>query len=229
MLSKLRSWRPSHSTVAAYMALFIALGGTSYAAVKLPKNSVGASQIKTNAVGSSEVKNGALTRSDFKASDLPQGPQGLQGARGLQGVQGLKGDKGDKGADGTDGAPGADATALDAFARVDSDAARTLEPDDVGFASQNKGIVQANVVPGEGGAATGTTCFNLASRPASALVSLDHDAAAAEDLNLVASVAIDRGEDLGDCPATHNDARVRIVDGSTGAAQNARFVVWFEL
>jgi len=42
-------------------------------------------------------------------------------------------------------------------------------------------------------------------------------------------VAIDRGEDLGDCPGTHNDARVRIVDGNTGTAQNARFFVWFEL
>ncbi len=51
---------PRHSTVAAYMALFVALGGTSYAAVKLPRNSVGASQIKTGGVGSSEVKNGAL-------------------------------------------------------------------------------------------------------------------------------------------------------------------------
>jgi hypothetical protein len=211
------------------MALFIALGGTSYAAVKLPKNSVGASQIKTNAVGSSEVKNGALTRSDFKASDLPQGPQGLQGARGLQGVQGLKGDKGDKGADGTDGAPGADATALDAFARVGANAPRTLEPDDVGQAPQNRGIVQANVVPGDGGAATGTTCFDLPSRPASANVSLDNADAVVADRNLIASVDTDRGADLEDCPATHNDARVRIVDGNTGAAQNARFFIWFEL
>jgi hypothetical protein len=91
---------PRHSTVAAYLALFIALGGTSYAAVKLPKNSVGATQIKANAVGSSEVKNGALTRSDFKASSIPAG---AQGAQGLQGLQGLKGDKGDKGATGVVG------------------------------------------------------------------------------------------------------------------------------
>ena len=99
----------------------------------------------------------------------------------------------------------------------------------MGFAPQVKGIVQANVVAGEGGAATGTTCFNLPSRPASALVSLDNADAGVADRNLIASVAIDRGEDLGDCPATHNDARVRIVDGNTEAAQNARFFVWFEL
>ena len=51
---------------------------------------------------------------------------------------------------------------------------------------------------------------------------------AAADRNLITSVAIDRGEDLGDCPANRNDARVRIVDGNTEAAQDARFFVWFE-
>ena len=229
MARRIRSWRPSHSTVAAYMALFIALGGTSYAAVKLPKNSVGSTQIKKNAVSSSKVKNGSLTKSDFKASDLPVGQAGAQGAKGDKGD---KGDKGTDGSNGTNGAPGADGTA-DAFARVGFDGAdatlRPLEPNDVGFAPQNKVLVQANVVPGEGGAATGTTCFDLPSRPASATVSLDNADLAAADRNLVASVAIDRGEDLGDCPASHNDARVRIVDGNTATAQNARFFVWFEL
>src|SRR3954454_1074910 len=94
---------PKHSTVAAYLAVFIALGGTSYAAAKLPKNSVGGAQIKANAVGSSEGKNGSLSRSDFKASSLPAGPAGAQGLQGPQGLQGLKGDKGDKGATGNVG------------------------------------------------------------------------------------------------------------------------------
>jgi hypothetical protein len=82
---------PKHSTVAAYLALFIALGGTSYAAAKLPKNSVGASQIKTSGVGSSEVKNGSLRKADFKAADLPVGPAGAQGAKGDRGLQGERG------------------------------------------------------------------------------------------------------------------------------------------
>ena len=64
----------------------------------------------------------------------------------------------------------------------------------------------------------GTYCFDLPSRPASAIVPLDNADAAVADRNLVASVALDRGEDLGDCPATRNDARVRIVDGNTEAA-----------
>jgi len=215
----------SSAHVIATIALFVALGGTTYAAVVLPKNSVkakqiaknavGASEIKSRAVGTSEVRNGRLLAEDFRAGQIPQGAKGDQGIQGIQGV------------------PGEDAVALDAFARVGFDGAdatlRPLEPNDAGQAPQNKGIVQAEVVAGEGGAATGTTCFNLPSRPASAMVVLDNADAVAANRNLIASVAIDRGEDLGDCPATHNDARVRIVDGSSEAAQNARFFIWFEL
>jgi hypothetical protein len=36
--------------VVAYLALFVALGGTSYAAVSLPRNSVGARQIKNHSI-----------------------------------------------------------------------------------------------------------------------------------------------------------------------------------
>jgi hypothetical protein len=103
MLRKIRSWRPSHATVAAYMALFVALGGTSYAAVKLPKNSVSSPQIKTGGVGSSEVKNGALRNIDFRAGELPAGAQGPAGAPGAKGDRGEEGDKGPKGDTGTVG------------------------------------------------------------------------------------------------------------------------------
>ena len=209
MLHRLRS-RMTSAHVIALIALFVALGGTGYAAVKLPKNSVGAAQIKTGGVGSSEVKNGSLKKADFKNSDLPAGPQGPQGPAGTNG---------------TNGAPGPAGSAK-AFARVATDG--TLQPDVAGFPSQVKGIVAANVVKGEGGAATGTYCFDVDFRPSSAIVSLDNADAAAANRNLVTSVAIDRGEDLGDCPADHNDARVRIVDGNTEAATDARFFIWFE-
>lgn len=55
MLRKIRS-RLTYSNVVASMALFIALGGVSYAAVTLPKNSVGSSQVKKNAITGSKVK-----------------------------------------------------------------------------------------------------------------------------------------------------------------------------
>jgi hypothetical protein len=77
--------------------VFAALGGTSYAAVKVSRNTVGASQIKTAGVGSSEVKNGSLRRGDLRASDLPRGPIGPVG---LAGAPGAKGETGDTGATG---------------------------------------------------------------------------------------------------------------------------------
>jgi hypothetical protein len=98
-MARIRS-RLSFANVMSLIALFIALGGTGYAAVKIPRNSVGSAQIKTSGVGSSEVKNGALRRVDFRASDLPAGPQGPAGAAGA------KGDKGDPGTPGATGAFG---------------------------------------------------------------------------------------------------------------------------
>jgi hypothetical protein len=52
---------PSHNTVIAYLALFVALGGSAYAATQLPKNSVGTKQLKPNAVTTAKIKNGAVT------------------------------------------------------------------------------------------------------------------------------------------------------------------------
>jgi hypothetical protein len=74
--------------VVAMIALFVALGGTGYAALKLPKNSVGAKQIKANAVRSAEVRNRSLKAGDFRRGQLPIGAKGDTGA---------KGDKGDTG------------------------------------------------------------------------------------------------------------------------------------
>jgi hypothetical protein len=42
--------RPSGSMVVAFIALLVAMGGTGYAAIALPKNSVGTKQLKKNAV-----------------------------------------------------------------------------------------------------------------------------------------------------------------------------------
>ena len=44
----------------ALLALFVALGGTTYAATSLPKNSVGAKQLKKNAVTNPKIKNNAV-------------------------------------------------------------------------------------------------------------------------------------------------------------------------
>jgi hypothetical protein len=66
--------RPSPAMVVACIALTIALGGTSYAAIKLPAGSVGTKQLKKNAVTSPKVKNNAITGADVLESSLAQVP-----------------------------------------------------------------------------------------------------------------------------------------------------------
>ena len=44
----------------AYLALFVALGGTSYAAFNLPKNSVGTPQLRTGAVTPAKINHGLI-------------------------------------------------------------------------------------------------------------------------------------------------------------------------
>jgi hypothetical protein len=88
----------SFANAVSLIALFVALGGTTYAAATLSKNSVGAkqikkdavraSEIKSRAVGTSEVRDGALLAQDFKPGQLPAGAKGDKG---------LKGDTGDTG------------------------------------------------------------------------------------------------------------------------------------
>ena len=95
--------RPSPSMTVALLALVLALGGTSYAAVKLPKNSVGADQIKANAVTGAKIKDRSLFANDFAAGQLPRGPQGATGAQGTKGETGAQGAKGETGAQGPAG------------------------------------------------------------------------------------------------------------------------------
>jgi hypothetical protein len=45
----------------ALAALFVALGGTSYAAMAIPRNSVGAHQLRRGAVTSTKIHSGAIT------------------------------------------------------------------------------------------------------------------------------------------------------------------------
>lgn len=63
----------------AFLALFVALGGTGYAVSQLPKDSVGAAQIRKDAVTSKKVRNGSLLARDFKSGQLPRGETGPAG------------------------------------------------------------------------------------------------------------------------------------------------------
>jgi len=63
--------RPRYADVVGTLALIVALSGTAYAAVELPRDSVGAKQIRDRAVRSSEIKDGQV-----KAVDLANGSVG---------------------------------------------------------------------------------------------------------------------------------------------------------
>ena len=95
-MKRLRSWRPTPSLVISVVALFVAMGGTGYAAIHLGKNTVGAAQIRTGAVGSPEVKNKSLKTVDLSTATVKSlrgkaGPQGQPGANGTNGTNGAPG------------------------------------------------------------------------------------------------------------------------------------------
>lgn len=81
----------------AYLALFAALTGTSYAAVRLGRNAVKGRNIADNAITSPKVRDGSLLAKDFAAGQLPAGAKGDAGATGDAGPTGPQGPKGDTG------------------------------------------------------------------------------------------------------------------------------------
>jgi hypothetical protein len=66
--------RPSPAMIVACIALAVALSGSSYAALRLPANSIGTKQLRKNAVTSPKVKNGAITGADVNEASLGQVP-----------------------------------------------------------------------------------------------------------------------------------------------------------
>lgn len=78
--------RLTYSNVVATLALFVALGGSSYAAA-----TIGSGQIKNNSIQSKDVKNRTLQAKDFKRGQLRRGATGAKGAQGPQGAPGARG------------------------------------------------------------------------------------------------------------------------------------------
>jgi hypothetical protein len=76
--------RPSAATVLASLALFVALSGVGYAAVTLPRSSVGTAQLRESAIVSSKVRDGTLRARDFGPGELV--PSTLPSGRTLRGV-----------------------------------------------------------------------------------------------------------------------------------------------
>jgi hypothetical protein len=100
--------RLTYANVTATLALFLALGGSSYAVVQYTGKN-----IRDGSLTTKDVKNRTLLAKDFRKGQLKAGPQGAKGDQGAQGIQGVQGEKGD------DGAPGAPGSAA-AYAKVDA-------------------------------------------------------------------------------------------------------------
>ena len=87
----------SYANVTATLALFIALGGTSYAVATLPRNSVGPAQLRANSVGGGEIRRQAVKSSDIgdrsvRLRDISKSTrEALQGQVGPAGPQGPPG------------------------------------------------------------------------------------------------------------------------------------------
>jgi hypothetical protein len=85
----------SYANIAATAALFIALGGTGYAALTLPRDSVGAAQIRTRSVGPSELRSRAVNsrvirNNSIRLNDISTvARDALHGAQGPAGPPGM--------------------------------------------------------------------------------------------------------------------------------------------
>jgi hypothetical protein len=138
-----RRRRPSPALVIALVALFVSLGGTSYAAITITGGNVkngtlSSADVKNNSLTSADIKNGSLQFRDFRSGELPTGG----GGRGGNGTQGAP------------GAPGAAGSAL-GFARVAANGA--LDP----TATKNVALVSKP--------APGLYCLNLTTGTATSI------------------------------------------------------------
>jgi hypothetical protein len=89
-MSSIRGRRPAPSLGIALLALFVSLGGTSYAVSKIgsrqvANNSLRSTDLRDNSVQSRDVRNRSLLAKDFKEGQLPAGPKGDTGPQGPQG------------------------------------------------------------------------------------------------------------------------------------------------
>jgi hypothetical protein len=132
LFSKLRA-RLTFANVVSVLALFVALGGSSYAAImvtgkNVKDSSLTGNDLKNNSVTGADVKDGSLLAGDFKPGQLVAGAQGPQGDRGAQGERGLQGGQGPAGPPGVPGLKGdAGEPATRLWAAVDKDGTTMLQ------------------------------------------------------------------------------------------------------
>jgi hypothetical protein len=95
VLERLRR-RLTYGNVMSSIAVFIALGGTSYA-LTLPRNSVGSRELRPRSVGASELRPGAVTSVDIRNRTIHLRDISLATRASLRGVAGPPGPQGPSG------------------------------------------------------------------------------------------------------------------------------------
>jgi hypothetical protein len=97
-----RRIRLTYANTVASLALFAALGGSSYAAISVTgkqvrDGSLSGRDVHNRSLTGQDVRDRSLLARDFKHGQLPAGPKGDTGDTGATGPQGPQGDKGDPG------------------------------------------------------------------------------------------------------------------------------------
>jgi len=182
----------------ALLALFLVLGGTSYAAVSAlaPKNSVGSAQVINGSLQTLDLSKKART-----ALKGAKGPRGLQGPQGAQGAQGLQGPTGAQGVQGNAGAPGS------AIAYTHVNGNGTVD------SANSKNVASGNVTKGLG---LGLYCLHdLGFTPHNPVASVGF---AGNALEIVAGVGASGGCGAG------TQVSVLTLDGTNTATDNDFFI-----
>jgi hypothetical protein len=97
--------RVTYASVVSSLALFLTLGGVSWAVTTLPRNSVGTAQFKDGAVTVRKIKVRSLRAANLARGQLLTGPHGRVGREGPIG-NGAPGSAGPRGAPGPTGSAG---------------------------------------------------------------------------------------------------------------------------
>lgn len=199
-MSLFRLRLPSPALVVSCIALVVAMGGTSYAAFTLSKNSVGTRQLKNGAVTKSKIKNGAVTAAKINTTGLTV-PNALTAANASTATN---------------------ATTASHASTADSATTAGSAPP-VAYADiASNGVIQANTTPSNLSAANidhpspGVYCLkDLSFTPKTAVVSADNSFD--EDLTIASVVVVaPNSVALNGC-SSGEDVRVRTVAVPNGA------------
>ena len=196
----------SPATARSLIALFVALGGVSYAAAtingqNIQNNSIPGNKLRNGAVTNNKVKSNSLTASRLTSAARAslrgaQGPPGPQGGTGVRGLEGPRGPEGPRGLEGPQGVQGPAGVAI-AYAEVNAQPATPAL-----VAQRSSGILGVTRPAGGTYCLSPTTAVQAqafssgaATRPVAASVDLDNTATPGDPL---ISVVV-RGSNA-DCP-----------------------------